>query len=87
MVRARPSPKVTDSPKAHGDPLGAEEIGITKGILGIPDEPFWSPPELVAAYRNHVGTVGAAARNSWAQRSAEIVATPECSGHRPAARS
>ena len=34
--------------------------------MGIPDEPFWSPPELVEAYRKHVGTVGAAARTAWA---------------------
>jgi transketolase len=59
-----PSPKVTDSPKAHGDPLGAEEIGITKGILGIPDEPFWEPEDVLAHYRA-AGARGKAEREAW----------------------
>ena len=29
-----PSPKVTDSAKAHGNPLGEDEVKITKEILG-----------------------------------------------------
>ena len=39
-----PSPKVTDSAKAHGDPLGAEEIAHHQGHpRHPPDEPFWEP--------------------------------------------
>ena len=53
------------------------DVTRTKAVMGIPDEPFWSPPELVSAYRNHVGTVGAAAHAAWTARSADVVATPE----------
>ena len=64
-----PSPKVTDSPKAHGDPLGAEEITVTKGILGIPDEPFWEPDDVVDFYRA-AGARGKAEREAWDERFA-----------------
>jgi len=38
-----PSPAVTDTAKAHGNPLGEDEIRVTKQILGIPpDEQFSS---------------------------------------------
>ena len=47
-----PSPKYTDSEKAHGNPLGEDEIRVTKEILGLPpDEQFWVPDEVVAMYR------------------------------------
>ncbi len=65
-----PSPKVTDSPKAHGDPLGAEEITITKGILGIPDEPFWEPADVLDFYRD-AGARGRAEREAWDRLYAE----------------
>src|SRR6185503_20425439 len=65
-----PSPKVTDSPKAHGDPLGAEEITITKGILGIPDEPFWEPADVLDFYRG-AGARGKTEREAWDQLYAE----------------
>ena len=46
-----PSPKLTDTATAHGDPFGAEEIAVTKEILGLPaDETFWVPDEVVAFY-------------------------------------
>lgn len=61
-----PSPKVTDTAKAHGDPLGATEIAITKGILGIPDEPFWEPTDVVDRYRR-AGERGRAEREAWDQ--------------------
>ncbi|HWM22739.1 MAG TPA: transketolase [Ilumatobacteraceae bacterium] len=72
-----PSPDHTDDFEAHGLAFDAADVSRTKAVMGIPDEPFWSPPELVDAYRNHVGTVGAAARKAWMERSAEVVATPE----------
>ncbi len=66
-----PSPKVTDSNKAHGDPLGAEEIQITKGLLGIPPtEDFWCPPEVLAAYRE-AGVAGRAEREAWQELYAD----------------
>ena len=34
-----PSPKLTDTAAAHGSPFGAEEIEVTKKLLGLPDRP------------------------------------------------
>src|SRR5690349_12839900 len=59
-----PSPKVTDTAKAHGDPLGVDEITITKGILGIPDEEFWSPDDVLELYRA-AGARGREERDAW----------------------
>ena len=51
-----PSPKLTDTAEAHGNPFGAEEIRVTKGILGLPaDETFWVPDEVRQFYGQQVG--------------------------------
>jgi transketolase len=63
-----PSPDFTDKHEAHGNPFTAEAISRTKAIMGIPDEPFWAPPELVAAYRSHSAARGQAARAEWQAR-------------------
>ncbi|MHB8465677.1 MAG: transketolase [Acidimicrobiales bacterium] len=65
-----PSPKFTDSAKAHGDPLGDDEIRVTKAILGLPvDERFWVPDEVVDMYRA-AGRRHAEAREAWESRLA-----------------
>ncbi|HWW53242.1 MAG TPA: transketolase [Acidimicrobiales bacterium] len=65
-----PAPHATDSPKAHGDPLGEEEIRATKEILGLPaDEPFWVPDEVVAYYRSF-NRRGEGEREAWEKRLA-----------------
>jgi transketolase len=46
-----PSPDHTDDHLAHGNPFTAEDVSRTKAVMGIPDEPFWSPPDVVDAYR------------------------------------
>jgi transketolase len=64
-----PSPRFTDTPDAHGSPFPPEEIAETKRLLGLPpDESFFAPADLVAAYRAHVGERGAAARAAWQTR-------------------
>jgi len=66
-----PSPKMTDSPKAHGDPFDPEEIRVTKEILGLPaDETFWVPDSVLEFYRN-AGARGRAQRAAWAKRLEE----------------
>ena len=63
-----PSPKMTDSPKAHGDPFDLEEIRVTKEILGLPpDESFYVPEEVLAFYRA-AGARGRPKRDAWAER-------------------
>jgi transketolase len=48
---ATPSPTYTDDHAAHGNPFTAADVTETKQVMGIPDEPFWSPPDVVDAYR------------------------------------
>ncbi|MEC7582749.1 MAG: transketolase [Planctomycetota bacterium] len=46
------SPNKSDTPGAHGSPLGAEEVKLTKQALGMPEEAFFVDPrarELFAA--------------------------------------
>jgi transketolase len=74
---AEPSPDHTDTHAAHGNPFSAEDVARTKEVMGIPNEPFWAPDDLVAAYRRHVGERGAAARSAWTEASARVTETPE----------
>ena len=60
-----PSPDLTDNHEAHGNPFTAEHVTRTKGVMGIPDEPFWAPNEVVSAYRNHCASRGREVRSAW----------------------
>ena len=64
-----PSPHLTDTAKAHGSPLGADEIRLTKELLGLPpDEDFWVPQDVIDYYRRAIPR-GQALRTEWQQRS------------------
>jgi transketolase len=62
-----PSPDHTDDPAAHANPFSAEDVTRTKAVMGIPDEPFWSPPDVVDAYRTAMAARGAAERARWSE--------------------
>ena len=63
-----PSPKLTDTAAAHGSPFGAEEIRVTKEILGLPpDETFWVPDEVRAFYAREAAR-GETYRREWEAR-------------------
>src|SRR5581483_7385362 len=65
-----PAPHMTDNPKAHGSPLGPDEVRATKEIMGLPpDQDFWVPPEVLDMYRA-AGRKGSATREAWDQRLA-----------------
>jgi len=55
---AFPSPDHTDNFEAHGNPFTSAQVRSTKELMGIPDEPFWAPTELVAELRDHARTRG-----------------------------
>ncbi|MFZ4720067.1 MAG: transketolase [Ilumatobacteraceae bacterium] len=63
-----PSPDLTDRHEAHGNPFTAELVSNTKAVMGVPEEPFWAPDDLVAAYRAHCEDRGAAAQSAWQAR-------------------
>lgn len=60
-----PSPEMTDKHEAHGNPFTAELVTSAKNVMGIPDEPFWAPEDMVASYRSHVLSRGSSARIAW----------------------
>lgn len=62
---ATPSPTWTDRHEAHGNPFTSDDVRETKAVLGIPDEPFWAPDDLVAEYRELAATRCAADRERW----------------------
>jgi transketolase len=65
-----PSPHLTDSSKAHGSPLGVDEVRATKEILGLPvDQEFYVPDDVLEMYRSVIPK-GQAARSAWEKRLA-----------------
>jgi transketolase len=63
-----PSPKYTDTSKAHGEALGEDEVRAVKEILGLdPDAHFAVPDDVLAFYRE-AGTRGAPLRAAWEER-------------------
>ena len=72
-----PSPHRTDTKEAHGEPLGAEEISLTKALLGLPaDQDFYIPEEVPAFYAERARR-GRAEREAWEKRQAVSVGDRE----------
>jgi transketolase len=71
ILRSRigfPSPGKTDSPEAHGSPLGEAEIRATKKVMGWPqEETFRVPPEVSAHMRETLG-LGLRLEEDWNDR-------------------
>jgi len=60
------SPNKQDTPEAHGEPLGDEEIRLVKKCYGWPeDAKFLVPDSVHEHFRAGVGTRGAVARRRW----------------------
>lgn len=72
------SPNKAGSQKAHGSPLGPDEVKLTKEALGIPVEPdFYVPEQALAVYREAL-TSGATAEAAWNEKlAAYSAAHPE----------
>ncbi len=65
-----PSPDHTDDHEAHGNPFTPQDVTRTKTVMGIPDEPFWAPADLVEAYRVATAGAGTEWRTAWERRFA-----------------
>ncbi len=63
-----PSPRFLDTPEAHGNPLGHEEIKVVKSLLGLPEAQSFYVPEDVRDYYLEVGEKHQEARFAWAER-------------------
>ncbi|MDP6447542.1 MAG: transketolase, partial [Pirellulaceae bacterium] len=62
------SPNKADSHGAHGAPLGADEVELTKEAYGWPAEDFLVPPEVAPHFAENLGARGAAAYQAWNER-------------------
>jgi transketolase len=58
------APKRAGTSKAHGEPLGAEELAGTRAALNWPHAPFELPDPIVAAWRQ-AGARGEQAQAAW----------------------
>jgi transketolase len=61
------APSKQDTAKAHGSPLGAEEIAAVRDAYGWPYGPF-EVPEEIASWWHEVGSRGGEARRAWEER-------------------
>ncbi len=60
------SPNKQDTHSAHGEPLGEEEIKLTKKYYGWPeDKEFFVPDGVVDHFRNGIGRRSKELRDSW----------------------
>lgn len=64
------SPNRQDTAKAHGEPLGADEIRLTKEKLGWPVDAHFLVPDEVRAFFGEAAARGAAAGAEWNARHA-----------------
>jgi transketolase len=62
------APNRQGTEKAHGAPLGADEVAKTRAALNWPHQPFEIPEDVAEQWRE-IGTRGQAARRSWIERT------------------
>jgi transketolase len=66
------SPHKQDSYEAHGEPLGEEEVKLTKKVYGWPeDAKFLVPDGVYDQFKNGIGKRGGEARAAWNAKFAE----------------
>ncbi len=65
------APKKAGTSKAHGEPLGAEELAAAKQALGITGGPFEVAADVLKAWRGF-GAAGSAAHKDWSERFAAL---------------
>ncbi|MGB0412156.1 MAG: transketolase [Pikeienuella sp.] len=65
------APTKQDSSKAHGSPLGADEIARTRETYGWSEGPFEIPADVAATWAQ-IGARGAAERATWEERFAKF---------------
>jgi transketolase len=68
------SPHKQDSFEAHGSPLGAEEVRLTKERLGWPTEPLFHLPAAALNHCRQAVAAGQATENAWQEQLAAYAA-------------
>ena len=65
------APNRQGSEKAHGAPLGADEVARTRAALDWPYEPFQVPDPVIEQWRK-IGARGQAIRRNWIERTKRL---------------
>jgi transketolase len=66
------APNKVDTHEAHGAPLGEEEVRLTKAAYGWPqEEKFLVPGDVIAHFKQGIGTRGPRAHAQWNKQLAE----------------
>jgi transketolase len=68
------SPNKQDSSKAHGSPLGAEEVALTKRNYGWPEDAQFLVPDEALAHTRRAVDEGASVERAWSARFAAYTA-------------
>ncbi len=74
------APNRQGTEKAHGAPLGTEEIAKTRAALDWPHAPFQIPESVLEQWRG-IGARGHAARRNWIERTRRPNSTPRSPFH------
>ncbi|MFJ1647571.1 transketolase family protein [Streptomyces sp. NPDC088258] len=70
---AWPAPNAVNTPASHGAPLGAAEVAATKALLGVAEEPFTVPADVLEHTRRAL-VRGAGLHRAWDEALAEWTA-------------
>jgi transketolase len=65
------APNRQGTEKAHGAPLGADEVAKTRAALDWPHQPFEIPKSVLAQWRK-IGARGQASRRNWIERTRRL---------------
>jgi len=74
------APNRQGTEKAHGAPLGADEIAMTRAALDWPHQPF-QVPEFVIEHWRRIGARGQGARRAWIERTRRLTSVPRSPFH------
>ena len=74
------APNRQGSEKAHGAPLGADEVARTREALDWPHPPFLVPESILQQWRK-IGARGHAARENWIERTRRLNSAPRSPFH------
>ncbi len=87
-VIGKGSPHKSGSHKAHGSPLGAEEVKLTKQALGLPEEEFYVPRAVYSFFeqkrekQEEMNRQWQEQFNEWAEENPELYAAFDQMVHR-----
>ena len=74
------APNRQGTEKAHGAPLGADEVAKTRTALDWPHEPFQIPEPVIEQWRK-IGARGQGARRNWIERTRRLNTTARSPFH------